>query len=57
MLIDTTVTVGQNIRCFLNKKARGKVIGVNGFRLTVQWEDGNVVDVNRYNVIVMEPGY
>lgn len=30
MLIDTTVTVGQNIRCFLNKKARGKVIEVNG---------------------------
>jgi hypothetical protein len=57
MLIDTTVTVGQNIRCFLNKKARGKVIGVDGFRLTVQWEDGKVVDVNRYNVIVMETGY
>lgn len=57
MLIDTAVTTGQNIRCFLNNKARGKVIGVNGFRLTVQWEDGRVVDVNRYNVIVMEPGY
>jgi hypothetical protein len=57
MLIDTTVTVGQNIRCFLNKKARGKVIGVDGFQLTVQWEDGRVVDVNRYNVIVMKPGY
>lgn len=57
MLIDTTVTVGQNIRCFLNNNARGKVIGVDGFRLTVQWEDGSVVNVNRYNVIVMEPGY
>lgn len=57
MLIDTTVTVGQNIRCFFNKKARGKVIDVNGFLLTVQWEDGGVVDVNRYNIIVMEPGH
>ena len=57
MLIDTTVTVGQNIRCFINKKARGKVVGVDGLQLTVQWEDGSVVDVNRYNVIVMEPGY
>jgi len=57
MLIDTTVVVGQNIRCLLNKNARGKVIDVNGFRLTVQWEDGSVVDVGRYNVIVMEPGY
>ncbi len=57
MLIDQTVSVDQNIRCFLNKQARGKVIGVDGFQLTVQWEDGKVVDVNRYNVIVMEPGY
>ena len=57
MLIDTAVAIGQNIRCFINKKARGKVIGVDGLRLTVQWEDGKVVDVGRYNVIVMEPGY
>lgn len=57
MLIDMSVAVGQNIRCFLNKSARGRVIGVNAHRLTVQWDSGSIVEVDRYNVIVMEPGY
>ena len=57
MLIDQTITVGQNVRAFLNKSARGKVIWVDGMRLTVQWEGGNIVEVNRYCVIVMKPGY
>jgi len=57
MLIDQTVTIGQNVRAFLNKNARGKVVAVDGMRLTVQWEGGNIVEVNRYNVIVMKPGY
>jgi hypothetical protein len=57
MLIDPTVSVGQNVQCFLNKKARGKVIGVDGLQLTVQWSNGTIVNVNRYLVIVMEPGY
>lgn len=57
MLIDQTVTVGQNVRAFLNKNARGKVISVSGSQLTVQWEGGNIVEVNRYCVIIMKPGY
>lgn len=57
MLIDQTVTVGQNVRAFLNKSARGKVIGVDGLQLTVEWSDGTVVTSSRYNFIVMKPGY
>jgi hypothetical protein len=57
MLLDTSVTVGQNVRAFLNKNARGKVVAVNGSLLTVQWEGGNMVEVNRFSVIVMKPGY
>ena len=57
MLLDMSVTVGQNVRAFLNKNARGKVVAVNGSRLTVQWEGGNMVEVNRFSVIVMKPGY
>ena len=57
MLIDQTVTVGQNVRAFLNKSARGKVIAVDGLQLTVRWEGGNIVEVNRYCVIVMKPGF
>lgn len=57
MLIDTTVNVGQNVQCFLNKKARGKVIGVDGSHLTVQWSNGNIANVSRYHIIVMKPGY
>lgn len=57
MLIDQTVAVGQNVRAFLNKSARGKVIGVDGLQLTVEWSDGTVVTSSRYNFIVMKPGY
>lgn len=57
MLLDTSVTVGQNVRAFLNKNARGKVVAVNGSQLTVQWEGSNIVEVNRFSVIVMKPGY
>ena len=57
MLIDQTVTVGQNVRAFLNKSARGKVIGVDGMQLTIEWSDGKIITTNRYNVIVMKPGY
>ena len=57
MLIDTTVNVGQNVQCFLNKKARGKVIGVDGSHLTVQWSNGNIANVSRHHIIVMKPGY
>lgn len=57
MLIDQTVAVGQNVRAFLNKSARGKVIAVNGMQLTVQWSDGMVVTSSRYNFIIMKPGY
>lgn len=57
MLLDTSVAVGQNVRAFLNKNARGKVVAVNGSQLTVQWEGGNMVEVNQFCVIVMKPGY
>lgn len=57
MLLDMSVAVGQNVRSFLNKQARGKVIAVDGYQLTVQWEGGNMVEVNRFNIIVMKPGY
>lgn len=57
MLIDQTVVVGQNVRAFLNKSARGKVIGVNGNQLTVEWSDGTMVTSSRYNFIVMKPGF
>lgn len=57
MLLDTSVTVGQTVRAFLNKNARGKVVAVNGSLLTVQWEGSNIVEVNRFSVIVMKPGY
>ncbi len=57
MLIDQTVVVGQNVRAFLNKSARGKVIGVNGNSLTVEWSDGTMVTSSRYNFIVMDPGF
>ncbi len=57
MLIDQIVVVGQNVRAFLNKSARGKVIGVNGNSLTVEWSDGTMVTSSRYNFIVMELGF